>query len=289
MSKKTLSTAGPVARPLPTRWIHGSESSKHNTDPDVQVYWYDADTVVLRQNKAINYEAPFLFLLFGSVRVVLLDTGATVSEQHFPLRTVVDNLIDSWMSRHPGVDNSYELLILHTHSHGDHIAGDAQFFDRASTTLVPADRTSAWHFLGLSDTSDKTQLDLGGRLVDILATPGHDAAAVTFYDPWTGILFTGDTVYRGRLYISDWPAFSRSIDLLIDFCRSHPVTYVLGCHIEMTSTPGLDYPVRTTYQPDEPPLEMTVEHLHMVRSALDAAGPEPVLAICDEFILWPTK
>ncbi|MCC3264808.1 MBL fold metallo-hydrolase [Arthrobacter gengyunqii] len=289
MSKKTLSTAGPVARPLPTRWIHGSESSKHNTDPDVQIYWYDADTVVLRQNKAINYEAPFLFLLFGSERVVLLDTGATVSEQHFPLRTVVDNLIDSWMSRHPGVDNSYELLILHTHSHGDHMAGDAQFFDRASTTLVPADKLSAWRYLGLSDTSDKTELDLGGRMLDILATPGHDAAAVTFYDPWTGILFTGDTVYRGRLYISDWPAFSRSIDLLIEFCRSHPVTYVLGCHIEMTSTPGLDYPVRTTYQPDEPPLEMTVEHLHKVRSALEAAGPEPVRAICDEFILWPTK
>ena len=252
MSMEILHATGPVARPLPRRWIHGSESSKHNADPDVQVYWYDADTVVLRQNKAINYEAPFLFLLFGSERVVLLDTGATVSEQHFPLRRVVDDLIDSWMSRHPGVDNSYELLILHTHSHGDHTAGDAQFFDRAHTTLVPADKLSAWHFLGLSDTSDKTELNLGGRALDILATPGHDAAAVTFYDPWTGILFTGDTVYRGRLYISDWQAFSRSINLLIEFCQSHPVTYVLGCHIEMTSTPGMDYPIRTTYQPDEP-------------------------------------
>jgi hydroxyacylglutathione hydrolase len=289
MSTETVHSTGPVARPLPTQWIHGSESSKHNADPDVQVHWYDADSVVLRQNMAINYEAPFLFLLFGSERVVLLDTGATVSQQHFPLRTVVDGLIDSWMSRHSDVDPRYELLILHTHSHGDHTAGDAQFFDRTQTTLVPADITSAWHFLGLSDTSDKTKLGLGGRTLDILATPGHDAAAVTFYDPRTGILFTGDTVYRGRLYINDWQAFSRSIDRLIEFCQSHPVTYVLGCHIEMTSTSGLDYPVRTTYQPDEPPLELRVEHLHKLRSALDAAGPEPVRAICDDFILWPTQ
>ena len=51
---------------LSVQWIHGSESSKHNTDPDIQVFWYDDDTVILRQNKAINYEAPFLYLLFGT-------------------------------------------------------------------------------------------------------------------------------------------------------------------------------------------------------------------------------
>ena len=51
---------------LSVQWIHGSESSEHNTDPDIQVFWYDDDTVILRQNKAINYEAPFLYLLFGA-------------------------------------------------------------------------------------------------------------------------------------------------------------------------------------------------------------------------------
>ena len=55
----------------------------------------------------------------------------------------------------------------------------------------------------------------------------------------------------------------------------------------MTSEPGVDYPVLTTYQPDEPPLEMTVEHLYAVRSALDHVGPEPALRVCDDFILWP--
>jgi glyoxylase-like metal-dependent hydrolase (beta-lactamase superfamily II) len=268
------------------RWIHGSPSSKHNTDPDLQIHWYDENTVILRQNKAIDYEAPFLFLLFGELRAVLLDTGATASPDFFPLRRVVDDLMESWLADHPR--SGYELLVLHTHGHGDHVAGDGQFADRPDTVLVDADKDVAWEFFGFSgDADDIKPVDLGGRVLQAFATPGHHSAAVTLYDPLTGILFTGDTVYRGRLYIVDWTAFSRSIDRLIEFCATHPVTHVIGCHIEMTRQPGIDYPVRTTYQPDEPPLEMSVAHLHAIRAALDEVGPEPALRAFDEFILWP--
>jgi predicted DNA-binding transcriptional regulator YafY len=45
------------------------------------------------------------------------------------------------------------------------------------------------------------------------------------------------------------------------------VTHVLGCHIEMTREPGVDYPVRTTYQPDEIPLPLTPDHLWELRAA----------------------
>jgi hydroxyacylglutathione hydrolase len=275
-----------IAKPLDVQWIHGSPSSKHNTDPDLQTYWYDANTVILRQNKAIDYEAPFLFLLFGEQRAVLLDTGATASPDFFPLRRVVDDLIESWLAQHHR--SGYELLVLHTHGHDDHVAGDGQFADRPDTVLVDADKDVAWEFFGFSaDADDVKPVDLGGRVLKAFATPGHHSAAVTFFDPWTGILFTGDTVYRGRLYIVDWTAFSRSIDRLIEFCATHPVTHVIGCHIEMTRQPGVDYPVRTTYQPDEPPLEMSVAHLHAIRAALDEVGAEPALRAFDEFILWP--
>jgi glyoxylase-like metal-dependent hydrolase (beta-lactamase superfamily II) len=281
----------PAARPLDVRWIHGSISAKHNVDPDIQVYWYDDDTVILRQNMAIDYEAPFMFLLFGRDRAVLLDTGATTSSDFFPLRAVVDELIDSWITRDGRAEfHDYELLVLHTHSHGDHVAGDHQFAGRPATFLVPAERNTAWDYLGFAGEPDAvTTVDLGRRTLDVLATPGHQDSAVTFYDRMTGILFTGDTIYRGRLYIVDWQAFTLSIDRLIAFCESHPVTHVLGCHIEMTSSPGVDYPVLTTFQPDEPPLEMTVEHLRKVQAALRDAGPEPVRYVCDEFILWPEE
>ena len=286
MSGVTQMDSTVIAKPLDVQWIHGSPSSKHNTDPDLQTFWYDENTVILRQNKAIDYEAPFLFLLFGEKRAVLLDTGATASPEFFPLRQVIDDLIDSWLVHHPR--SGYELLVLHTHAHDDHVAGDGQFTDRADTVLVEADKDAAWKFFGFSEDADAIRpVDLGGRVLQAFATPGHHSAAVTFYDPWTGILFTGDTVYRGRLYIVDWAAFSTSIDRLIEFCATHPVTHVIGCHIEMTRQAGVDYPVRTTYQPDEPPLEMAVTHLHAIRAALDEVGPEPALRAFDEFILWP--
>jgi hydroxyacylglutathione hydrolase len=281
-----LMSSTPVAKPLDVQWIHGSPSSKHNTDPDLQTYWYDEHTVILRQNKAIDYEAPFLFLLFGQERAVLLDTGATASPDLFPLRRVVDGLIESWLGRNPR--NGYGLLVLHTHAHGDHVAGDDQFVDRTDTVLVEADKDAAWRFFGFSGEAGEIRpVDLGGRILQAFATPGHHAASVTFYDPWTGILLTGDTVYRGRLYIVDWAAYSHSIDRLIEFSEAHPVTHVIGCHIEMTRQPGVDYPVRTTYQPDEPPLEMTVAHLHKIRAALNEVGSQPALRAFDEFILWP--
>lgn len=77
-------TEGPVPLALDVSWIHGSESAKHNTDPDIQAHLYDEHTVVLRQNMAVHYEAPFLFLLFGNARAVLIDTGATASAEYFP-------------------------------------------------------------------------------------------------------------------------------------------------------------------------------------------------------------
>jgi len=205
------------------------------------------------------------------------------------LRPVVDDLITTWLSRHPDLDATYGLVVTHTHSHGDHVAGDSQFHYRPGTTIIPATKGVAWEYFGFWDFEERPSgIDLGARTIAALATPGHDAAAITFYDPRTAILFTGDTVYRGRLYIDDWPAFERTIDRLIEFSEANPVTHVLGCHIEMTTTPGVDYPVRTTFQPDEPPLEMTVDHLRAVRDALRIAGPDPHRMVCDDFILWPT-
>jgi hydroxyacylglutathione hydrolase len=189
------------------------------------------------------------------------------SAEYLPLRDVVDELMQTWLAAHRR--ESYELLVLHTHSHGDHVAGDGQFTDRVNTVLVQADRDIARKFFGFAEDPDAIRpVDLGGRVLEVFATPGHDAAAVTFYDPWTGFLLTGDTVYRGRLYIVDWAAFSRSIERMIEFCQTRAVTHVIGCHIEMSRQPGVDYPVRTTYQPDE-------------------VGPEPARRAFDDFILWP--
>jgi hydroxyacylglutathione hydrolase len=135
--------------------------------------------------------------------------------------------------------------------------------------VIGAKRDAAWPYFGFTDEPESVaQVDLGGRVLDCLATPGHHEAAVTYYDRYSGILLTGDTVYPGRLYVFDWPAFVRSIDRLVDWCAPRPVSCVLGCHIEMTTTPGVDYPVGWAYQPDEAPLQLTTDHLRQIQATL---------------------
>ena len=123
-------------------------------------------------------------------------------------------------------------------------------------------------------------------MLEVTGCPGHDDRSIAVYDPWTGFLITGDTVYPGRLYVRDFPAFTASLDRLVDFARARPVTHVLGCHVEMSRSPGRDYPVGATYQPDEAALPMTVHQLTAVRDAArSVAGRRGAHAFGDFIIL----
>ncbi|MFI8362023.1 MBL fold metallo-hydrolase [Streptomyces sp. NPDC085612] len=258
----------PVAGSLDVVWHAGWPSPKHDPAPEIQVHAYSEHTVILRQNKSVHYEAPFLFLLFGEDRALLLDTGATADPSHFPLRETVDRLVDRWLERHPRPD--YALVVAHTHGHGDHVAADGQFADRPRTTVVGPSLEEVTEYFGLADWPHRTgELDLGGRVLDLIPGPGHHRAALVLHDRHTGLLLTGDSLYPGRLYIEDRAAYSATVDRLLDFCATRPVRHVLGCHIEMAGTEGRDYPVGTTHQPDEPPLQLTPGHLRALREALD--------------------
>ena len=83
----------PVPGDLDVRWIHGSADPRTRLDPAVQVHHYDEHTVLLRQSKDLTYEAPFLFLLFGNDRALLLDTGATATARSAPWSTT---LLTAW-------------------------------------------------------------------------------------------------------------------------------------------------------------------------------------------------
>jgi len=276
---------GPVDGSLDVRWIHGAPSRRRRTDPPIQVHAFDEHTYVLRQSKAVHYEAPFMYLLMGNERALLLDTGATADSESFPLRATVDGLIDRWLDAH--AREGYQLVVAHTHGHGDHVAADGQFAGRAATTVVGRDAAAVKEFFGLVGWPDQiVQLDLGGRLLEVTGIPGHHRASIAAYDRWSGFLLTGDTVYPGRLYVEDMPAFVASLDRLADFAEARDVRHVMGCHIEMTSTPGRDYPLGTTYQPDEPPLPMTVAHLRAVRDAAHAVADRPGPHWYDDFAIF---
>ena len=100
-----------------------------------------------------------------------------------------------------------------------------------------------------------------------------------------GFLLTGDTVYPGRLYVQDMAAFIDSIDRMLWLAESRGVRHVMGAHIEMSRTPGQDYPPGTTYQPQEPPLEMTTDQLCAVREAAASVADSPGVHLFDDFAI----
>lgn len=272
--------SAPVAGDLDVRWSHGARD-----EPPIQVHAYDPHTYVLRQSKATSYEAPFLYLLFGNERAMLLDTGATKEPAVFPLRSTVDKLIADWLAGNPR--EGYELVVAHTHGHGDHVAGDGQFDGRPLTTVVPGVVEAVREFFGFADwPGEVVRFDLGGRVLEVTGIPGHHPAAIATYDPWSGFLLTGDTVYPGRLYALDFPAFVDGLERLADFAAARPVTHVMGCHIEMSRTPGRDYPLGSLYQPDEPPLQMTVAQVAAVRDAARSVAAKPGAHTFDDFIIF---
>jgi glyoxylase-like metal-dependent hydrolase (beta-lactamase superfamily II) len=276
---------GPVYGELPAGWIHGAAPGTPCEDPPLQVHRFDEHTFVLRQSKALTYEAPFLYLLFGSARALLLDSGDVADPERMPLRETVDRLVAGWLDRHrrPG----YSLVVAHSHGHGDHVAGDGQFAGRPATTVVGRDLAAVQEFFGITYWPRQVvQLDLGGRVLEVTGLPGHHAASVAIFDPWSGFLLTGDTVYPGRLYVNDAPAFLASLEALVSIAADRPVRAVMGCHIEMTRTPGRDYPIGTRYQPDEAPLAMTVEQLQAVRDAARRIAGKPGVHVFDDFAIY---
>jgi glyoxylase-like metal-dependent hydrolase (beta-lactamase superfamily II) len=134
---------------------------------------------------------------------------------------------------------------------------------------------------------DPGAVDLGNRIIDALAIPGHDAAGVALYDRQTAILFTGDSVYPGRLYIQDLSAFEQSNRRMLRFTEGKLVAHILGNHIEQTRTPYLDYPVGTMYQPNEHEWALSRGVLFEIQAGLEAMHGNPQRIAYRDFSLWP--
>jgi glyoxylase-like metal-dependent hydrolase (beta-lactamase superfamily II) len=251
----------PAAGTWPERWICGSSSCMDNKDPAVQVHWYNEHTAILRQNKAYSYEAPFMHLYFGNERILFIDQGYTQLRTDWGLRDVVDQCIAEWCGRNGRKPEDMELLLSFSHLHDDHYAGIDQFWDRPNTRFMGQTHEEMVGFWGMTNyPEERVALDLGGRKILIWGSPGHVESEFAYYDESTQILFTGDMFYRGRCYISFWDKWYASMERLMRFLETHAVSYVIGCHVEISKT-GEDYPYGITYQPDEAPVQLTVAEL----------------------------
>ncbi|MCK1339752.1 MBL fold metallo-hydrolase [Bradyrhizobium sp. 38] len=270
-------------------WIHGSADCAASTAPPLQVVSVDDDTYVLRQSKCFSFEAPFMYLLMGSEKAVLFDTGARPDDgdpqKILPIREAVDKLLSRRAEANRAIS---ELVIAHTHGHGDHVFWDGQFAGRPQTRIIGRGVDAVQQAFNLPAWPEgQSTFDLGGRALVVLPLPGHVSDHIAVYDPRIQALLTGDTLYPGLLTVADWAAYRRSAARLATFASGHPVSLVLGNHIEMKKTPGGLYPLGTTFQPDEHPLPLSAEIFAEWHQACETIGNSAQRVTRDHFIIEP--
>ena len=247
---------------MDVRWQQGAKDCTATPQEPLQVHAYNPQTFILRQSLCSDFEGNFIYLLVGSEKALLIDTGAVADPKQMPLaKRVLELLPEKGNAKIP-------LLVVHTHGHLDHRAGDPQFQSLPSVELVPPDLDAMRAFFRFKNwPNDVAHLDLGGRTVDVIPTPGHHPAHLTFYDGQTGLLFSGDFLMPARLLIDDAEAYHKSAVRFVDFFMTRSLTHVLGGHIEVDAG-GHAYGMGSHYHPNEHRLELSKEDLLALPAAL---------------------
>jgi hydroxyacylglutathione hydrolase len=254
----------PVHGSLDVHWNEGAKDCSETPREPIQVHAYEPQTFILRQSPCSNFEANFLYLLIGSDRALLIDTGAVADPKEMPLgKTITELLPDKDGKKLP-------LLVAHTHRHLDHRAGDPQLASLSFVQVVPVELAGVQAFFGCRNWPNEiAHADLGGRIVDVIPTPGHERTHLAFYDNRTGILFLGDFLFPGRLLIEDTAAYHQSALRVLDFLKTRPLTHILGGHIEL-DTAGRAYSFGAHYHPNEHRLQLAREDLAALPAAFES-------------------
>ena len=200
-------------------------------------------------------EETISYLILGRKRALLFDTGMGISD----LKKVTDQL-----TRLP-------IVVLNSHTHEDHVGDNWEFktiygmdtdFTRrnalgsredAQAELAPGQicgqlpkgfdpktyATRPWKISAY--VHDGSRIALGGRTLQVIATPGHTPDAISLFDRGHGLLFTGDTYYPATIWLyrpeTDLRAYEASIRRLAALAPQ--VKLVLGAHNVPVAPPSV--------------------------------------------------
>jgi glyoxylase-like metal-dependent hydrolase (beta-lactamase superfamily II) len=156
------------------------------------------------------------------------------------------------MARDMGVNIK---LITNSHAHIDHILGvrGIQEATGAKFLLHPGDleiaRNAGQHaamMLGReiepppgpdAGLADGDTVEVAGVKLTVMHTPGHTQGSVSYYEPTAGMLFSGDTLFRGSIGRTDLPGgdYAQEMASIVDKLLALPdETIVLPGHMEET-------------------------------------------------------
>jgi glyoxylase-like metal-dependent hydrolase (beta-lactamase superfamily II) len=221
-----------------TRWCDLLPRPSNNRLPRVDVPddWFVVYRVgdgVFAICEPFQFQEVISYLILGSRSALLFDTGLGIGT----ISRVVSKL------------TSLPVTVLNSHTHFDHVGGNADFdrilamdtdYTRANARGfshdavkgevepaalcrgVPAGFDSAGYrtrsFTPTHFIKDGHVIDLGGRKLTVLHVPGHTPDAVALLDAAAGLLFTGDSFYEGTIWLyvpeTDLTAYVASVDRL---------------------------------------------------------------------------
>ena len=220
-------------------------------DPWFEVYKVAPQTFAIYEPH--QSEEVISYLIVGTKQALLFDTGMGIAN----IKKIVSRL------------TSRPVVVLNSHTHDDHVGGNWQFnfiygmdtaFTRenakgstadAQAEIAPGEicgnlpkafdpktyRTKAWHVSFF--IHDGFRIKLGGRTVEVIATPGHTPDAIALIDRGNKLLFTGDTYYPAPIWLyrpeTDLPAYAKSIARLAALAPE--VKTVLGAHYIPVASP----------------------------------------------------
>lgn len=219
----------------------------------------DDETFVI--SEYLHPEETHCYLLNGAERSLLIDTGLGIGN----IQVEVNRLTDK------------PVIAAATHIHWDHIGGHGYFKEfyahsaeidwltgkfplpnEAVRRMLAADCDLPRNF-DLNDYTvfqgkpsrvlkDGDVIDLGGRFVEILHTPGHSPGHICFWEQGRGYLFTGDLVYKGMLF-ADFPstdpdAYLQSLEKI----ASLPVERVFPAHHSLDIKPEIIVRMRNAFR-----------------------------------------
>ncbi len=222
-----------------------------------------------------QFEEVISYLIVGDERAVLFDTGLGIGD----IRQVTRELTD------------LEIVVINSHSHYDHIGGNYAFDQILSPDTEYTRHRSGGlehevvaEFVGpgwiwkptpegfTSDTyrthafyitrflEDREVIDLGGRQLEVIYTPGHAPDALCLLDRAAGLLFTGDTFYPASLYThlegSDFDQYLATSRLLAEL--EPEVKLLMPAHNEPAVDASYLVRLRTAFEQVAAGIEPTV-------------------------------
>ncbi len=197
--------------------------------------WFEVTSVaeeVHAISEPYHAEEVISYLIVGTERALLLDTGMGIGNIHELSRKLTDRPITVVNSHHHydhvGDNRRFQHIAIHELEAGfleeeapEELLLEARRpenfwgappvgFDPAEYRIVPsrADQT----------LREGDVLELGGRRLRVLHTPGHSPGSICLLSEEEGLLFTGDTVYAGPLYAqfdhSDFREYRQTMERL---------------------------------------------------------------------------